>query len=195
MDPKIGRTHTSFYAQADPAPKAEAGPGPIGGGGANHAVTSKIVFNNNGYAQPEKVLQMDPKIARTHTSFYAQADPAPAKEEAKGGAGPIGGGGANYAFTKAIKLNKEGYLAPEKVNVPDPKIARGHTTFYAQDYNNLAAMERKPPGLNPEGPIGGGGANQEFTSKITRDMEGFFEPEKTLVPDAKIVRNGTTFYA
>ncbi len=54
MDPKIGRTHTSFYAQADG--DAEAGPGPIGGGGANYKGTSGIKFDNAGYDLPEKVL-------------------------------------------------------------------------------------------------------------------------------------------
>ena len=194
LDPKIARTHTTFYAQADPAAAAPAAL--VGGGGNNGKVTAAIKFDNSGYPQPEKVLVLDPKVARTHTTFYAQADPAPAAPaKAAGGAGPIGGGGANYAFTKAIKYDTKGYGLPEKVNVPDPKIARTRTTFYAQDGDSFAQMERKPPGLNPEGPIGGGGANQDFTSKITRDMEGFFEPEKVLVPDAKVVRNGTTFYA
>jgi hypothetical protein len=108
MDPKIGRTHTTFYAQAEPA--AEEGPGPIGGGGANYGVTSKIIYNNAGYDAPEKVLQMDPKIGRTHTTFYAQAEPA-----AEAGPGPIGGGGANYAVTSKIVYNNAGYAAPEKV--------------------------------------------------------------------------------
>ena len=63
---------------------------------------------------------MDPKIGRTHTSFYAQADPA-----------PVGDGGANASATGAIKLDTKGYPAPEKVSVPDPKIARTHTTFYS----------------------------------------------------------------
>jgi len=185
LDPKIARTHTTFYsqqlAQENPA-------GAIGGGGANWDVTSNIKYDNAGYDLPEKVLQMDPKIGRTHTTFYAQAEP----EKAANPAGPIGGGGANHAFTAAITRNMKGYGEPEKVNVPDPKIGRTHTTFYAQ---NLSEMERKPPGLNPEGPIGGGGANYDFTKKITRDMDGYFEPEKVLVPDAKIVRNGTTFMA
>jgi len=89
---------------------------------------------------------MDPKIGRTHTTFYAQAEPAaadagadaaPAKDakdakDAKSSLGPIGGGGANYKFTAAIKLNKDGYPEPEKDFIPDPKIDRAHTTFYAQ---------------------------------------------------------------
>jgi len=131
MDPKIGRTHTTFYAQADPAPAAPAAP--VGGGGNNGKVTAAIKFDNTGYPAPEKVLTMDPKIARTHTTFYAQADPAPADAKAASPAGPVGGGGANYAFTKAIKYNTAGYGLPEKVNVPDPKIARTRTSFYAQD--------------------------------------------------------------
>ena len=75
MDPKIGRTHTTFYAQAEPA-AADAAPakdprGPVGGGGANGKFNAAIKYDNGGYASPEKVLQMDPKIARTHTTFYA----------------------------------------------------------------------------------------------------------------------------
>ena len=74
---------------------------------------------------------MDPKIARTHTTFYAQADGDAAKKDDP--RGPVGGGGANGAFTKDIKYDTKGYGAPEKVNVPDPKIGRTHTTFYAQE--------------------------------------------------------------
>jgi hypothetical protein len=48
----------------------------------------------------------------------------------------------------------KGYGEPEKVNVPDPKQGRSHTTFYVQN---------PPPGLNPEGPIGGGSANYDAT--------------------------------
>ena len=50
--------------QADPAPEA----------GANQKATAavKAGFNNKGYPQPEKVLVLDPKIARTHTTFYSQ---------------------------------------------------------------------------------------------------------------------------
>ena len=99
-DPKLGRTHTSFYAQADP----------IGDGGANASATGKIALDTKGYPAPEKVLAMDPKIARTHTTFYsqfAQADPA--------GLGPVGGGGGNWKVTSGIKYDNGGYAAPEKV--------------------------------------------------------------------------------
>jgi len=66
------------FAQADPASKeaagadadADKGP-PVGGGGKNGKFTAKIKFDNEGYDLPEKVLQLDPKIGRTHTSFYA----------------------------------------------------------------------------------------------------------------------------
>ena len=51
MDPKIGRTHTSFYAQAEPDSR-----GPVGGGAGNYKVTSGIKYDNGGYAAPEKVL-------------------------------------------------------------------------------------------------------------------------------------------
>jgi hypothetical protein len=42
--------------------------------GANQKATAEVRknFNNKGYPQPEKVLVLDPKIARTHTTFYAQ---------------------------------------------------------------------------------------------------------------------------
>ena len=94
------------------------GLGPVGGGGNNHKITAAIEYNNQGYDLPEKVLTLDPKIGRTHTTFYAQAD-------------PVGGGGKNGEATAAIKFDNKGYPAPEKVHVLDPKIARTHTTFYA----------------------------------------------------------------
>jgi len=42
--------------------------------GANKAATADVRknFNKDGYPQPEKVLVLDPKIARTHTTFYSQ---------------------------------------------------------------------------------------------------------------------------
>ena len=42
--------------------------------GANQKASAEVRanFDNKGYPQPEKVLVLDPKIARTHTSFYAQ---------------------------------------------------------------------------------------------------------------------------
>jgi len=209
MDPKIGRTHTTFYAQAEPA-AAENSAGPIGGGAGNYAVTSKIEYNNKGYAAPEKVLQMDPKIGRTHTTFYAQADPeadaAPAKGKGdkdakadKNPAGPIGGGGENYKFTKAIKYNIKGFPKPEKVLVEDPKIGRTHTTFYAQADPAAAAPAKDAKDAkadkSPAGPIGGGGDNYKFTKAIKYNTEGFPKPEKVLTPDPKIARTHTTFYA
>jgi len=91
--------------------------------GANQAATAKVrgSFNKDGYPQPEKVLVLDPKIARTHTSFYAQAEPEKT--------------GANQAATKIVreKFDNKGYPQPEKVLVLDPKIARTHTSFYAQN--------------------------------------------------------------
>jgi len=110
-------------AQADPV-------------GANQAATATVRknFNNKGYPQPEKVLVLDPKIARTHTSFYAQAEP-----EKKG---------ANQAATAEVRknFNNKGYPQPEKVLVLDPKIARTHTSFYAQgDPNPADVKEDKLP--------------------------------------------------
>jgi hypothetical protein len=42
--------------------------------GANQKATAAVRkgFNNKGYPAPEKVLTLDPKIARTHTTFYSQ---------------------------------------------------------------------------------------------------------------------------
>jgi len=64
LDPKIARTHSTFFAQADPKV------------GANQAATATVrkEFNKDGYPQPEKVLVLDPKIARTHSTFFAQKD-------------------------------------------------------------------------------------------------------------------------
>ena len=91
--------------------------------GANQKATAAVrsKFSNKGYPAPEKVLTLDPKIARTHTTFYAQAD---------GDDKP----GANQKATAAVRkgFNNKGYPAPEKVLTLDPKIARTHTTFYAQ---------------------------------------------------------------
>lgn len=100
--------------------------GPVGGGGANHAFTAKITRDMDGFFEPEKVLVPDAKVVRNGTTFYAQADPDASP------AGPIGGGGANWKATSAIKRDMKGYGQPEKVNVPDPKIARTRTTFYSQ---------------------------------------------------------------
>jgi hypothetical protein len=99
--------------------------GPIGGGGANYEFTSKITRDMDGFGEPEKVNVPDPKLVRNGTTFYAQAEPAADPR------GPVGGGGANYKFTAAIKRDMKGYGEPEKVNVPDPKIARARTSFYS----------------------------------------------------------------
>jgi len=90
-------------------------------------------FAKKGYPEPEKDLILDPKQSRTHTSFYAQADPV----------------GANQAATAKVReaFNKDGYPQPEKVLVLDPKIARTHSTFYAQ---NLVQKDEAEPakGIN-----------------------------------------------
>ena len=54
MPSAAGLHQTNSFAQADG--DAEAGPGPIGGGAGNYAVTSKIIYDNKGYDLPEKVL-------------------------------------------------------------------------------------------------------------------------------------------
>jgi len=51
--------------------------------GANQEANAKVRknFDNTGYPQPEKVLVLDPKIARTHSTFMAQSDPEPKEEK------------------------------------------------------------------------------------------------------------------
>ena len=43
---------------------------PAAAGGANQAATAAIKLDTKGYPAPEKVHVLDPKIARTHTTFY-----------------------------------------------------------------------------------------------------------------------------
>jgi len=64
LDPPAPISAALLQAEADPAPE----------GGANRAATADVRkgFDNKGYPQPEKVLVLDPKIARTHTTFYSQ---------------------------------------------------------------------------------------------------------------------------
>jgi hypothetical protein len=59
------------------------------------------------------VLVLDPKIARTHSSFYAQLDP-----EVKEAKVPL-----NQRMNDVVRRNfaKKGYPEPEKVVVVDPK--------------------------------------------------------------------------
>jgi len=95
--------------------------------GENQAATKKVreKFDKNGYPQPEKVLVLDPKIARTHTSFYAQGDPEPKEEKL-----PL-----NMRLTNAVReaYKAKGYGEPEKDLIEDPKQSRVHTSFYAQN--------------------------------------------------------------
>lgn len=60
-----------------------------------------------GYPEPEKVHTLDPKIARTHTTFYADA-------------------GADRALVQVakdeIKFDKTGYPDPDKVHVLAPEL-------------------------------------------------------------------------
>ena len=169
------------------APQSLAQADPVG---ANQAATTIVrnEFNNKGYPQPEKVLVLDPKIARTHSTFYAQnlAQAEPAKEEEKPG--------INQQMTAAIKYTTAGYgasglpAAPEKDLIEDPKIARRSTTFYAQ----LEGDDKK------EEPLG---INQQMTKAIKYTTAGYgasglpAAPEKDLIEDPKIARRSTTFYA
>ena len=128
-------------------------------------------FAAKGYPEPEKDLTLDPKQSRTHTSFYAQADPV----------------GANQAATADVRKNfdNKGYPQPEKVLVLDPKIARTHSTFYAQ---NLVQKDEEPAK----------GINQQMTDAVRKGYTtaGYGGgPEKDLIEDPKIARRSTTFYA
>ena len=83
-----------------------------------------------------------------------------------------------------------GYPAsgPEKDSIPDPKIARRSTTFYAQLEGDDAKKAEEPMGVN-----------QQMTAAVKKaySMKGYpaSGPEKDSIPDPKIARRSTTFYA
>ena len=80
-EPTAGQRYGTTGNQTPQHPSALDPPAPISAAllqgddeGANQAATAKVRknFSNKGYPAPEKVLVLDPKIARTHTTFYSQ---------------------------------------------------------------------------------------------------------------------------
>jgi hypothetical protein len=78
------------------------------------AGATAIVYDTTGYGPVEKLSFFDPKIAKAHTSFYAQAEPKSERNP-------------NWA-----KYDTKGYGPEEKQSFFDPKVAKAHTSFYAQ---------------------------------------------------------------
>jgi len=72
----------------------------------------KVIYDTKGYGPVEKISFFDPKIAKAHTSFYAQAIPKTESAD---------------TFTGVKNFP---YPGPEQVHTLDPKIAKGHNTFY-----------------------------------------------------------------
>ena len=66
--------------------------------------------------EPEKVVIIDPKIAKAHTTFYNN-------QKSLGQEGP-------EVATPTSSVGE-----PEKVVILDPKIAKAHTTFYHGQQN------------------------------------------------------------
>merc|ERR1739838_227943 len=89
----------------------------------------KVIYDTKGYGPVEKISFFDPKIAKAHTSFYAQAEPAPNATADANSTAPS-------AATPAAK-----YPAPEKVHTLDPKIAKAHTTFYNSQKSALIQID------------------------------------------------------
>jgi len=117
------------------------------------------VYDTTGYGPVEKLSFFDPKIAKAHTSFYAQAEPeAEAAPPAP----------ATEASVKKVSSIGE----PEKVAILDPKIAKAHTTFY----NHKSLGQEEPATVTP----------------TTNTAAA--EPEKVSILDPKIAKAHTTFY-
>lgn len=66
-DPVAGRPYQTTGDISPTHPPDAAAAGATTGQGA-----SLVQFDKSGYPDPEKVLVLDPKIARTHTTFYSQ---------------------------------------------------------------------------------------------------------------------------
>ena len=115
LDPKIARTHTSFYGQTAP--------------------TANLLQVDDGKHETEKVHVLEPipshiasfnDFPNQRTAFYAQLDEEPAAKKYEG----------HFQSTDekyVRKYDTKGYGpngGAEKVSVPDPRITHTHTTFY-----------------------------------------------------------------
>merc|ERR1711865_893307 len=91
-EPTAGQPYQTSGNITPTHPSALDPPAPI-------SAALKAGFDNKGYPQPEKVLVLDPKIARTHTTFYAQVEGDDAKKVA---AEPMG---VNQQMSAEVKAN------------------------------------------------------------------------------------------
>ena len=130
----------------------------------------KVIYDTKGYGPVEKISFFDPKIAKAHTSFYAQAEPAAATTAA-----------ANATASATTPAAK--YPAPEKVHTLDPKIAKAHTTFYNSQKSALIQIEMED--------IPKTESADTFTGVKNFPYPG---PEQVHTLDPKIAKGHTTFY-
>lgn len=144
LDPKIARTHTSFYGQTAP--------------------TANLLQVDDGKHETEKVHVLEPipshiasfnDFPNQRTAFYAQLEDEPAKKAYEG----------HFQSTDekyVRKYDTKGYGpngGAEKVSVPDPRITHTHTTFYdkknklwREDQAALIQQEEEP--INDSTPQG-----------------------------------------
>merc|ERR1711865_191232 len=101
-------------AAASTEEKAPVPAGTAASGAGEAEKKGKVIYDTKGYGPVEKISFFDPKIAKAHTSFYAQANGIPKTESAD-------------TFTGVKNFP---YPGPEQVHTLDPKIAKGHNTFY-----------------------------------------------------------------
>merc|ERR1712028_155758 len=101
-------------AAASTEEKAPVPAGTAASGAGEAEKKGKVIYDTKGYGPVEKISFFGPKIAKAHTSFYAQANGIPKTESAD-------------TFTGVKNFP---YPGPEQVHTLDPKIAKGHNTFY-----------------------------------------------------------------
>ena len=177
LDPKIARTHTSFYGQ-----------------------TASLVQVNDeegaGKHETEKVHALEPIPAQVasnsvdafpnqRTAFYAQIEEEPAKYE----------GHFQSTDPKYVrKYDTSGYGdrgGAEKVSVPDPRITHTHTTFYDKknrlwrdDQAALVQQEETPIADQHQAPIGAWTYEQGETA-----TEGIANARNFIASDKPSTRN------
>jgi len=222
--------------------------------------STDIVYDTTGYGPVEKLSFFDPKIAKAHTSFYAQ-QPYRLSQFATGMNGDEDLGeditmkGDKFHFNQkpyrlsqfatgmngdedlgeditmkgdkfhfrqnlaqkdgpstGIVYDTTGYGPVEKLSFFDPKIAKAHTSFYAQAEPEAEAAPEKKKAA----PIGEPEKVQILDPKIAKAHTTFYnghkalgqeepaqaatinqanaEPEKVQILDPKIAKAHTTFY-
>ena len=115
----------------------------------NLVQSNDVVYDTKGYGANggvEKLSFFDPKIAKAHTSFYAQQHPYRLSQFATGMNGDEDLGeditmkgdkfhfNQNLAQAEPVVYDTKGYGVNggvEKLSFFDPKITKAHTSFYA----------------------------------------------------------------